>query len=126
MPFPWPLLQSAVRLLLVLAAAVLFVSPMALGSDSLPTALPWNAPAVLRRADGLGGNGDLSGGVRAVYSDGSGYTLWAVTPLSARWPALLSGPPLAEQLQRLRALQRSQRHPPRLVPLRNVVRLRPV
>jgi hypothetical protein len=123
--FPWPLLQSAARLLLALAAAVLLVLPGGLGSAPLPTMLSWNAPAVFRRADGLGGIDDLSGGVRAVYSDGSAYTVWAVTPLSARWPALLSGPPLAEQLQRLRTLQQSQRHPPRLVPLRNVLRLRP-
>jgi hypothetical protein len=122
--FLWPLLQSAARLFLMLAAAVLLVRPIGLGPTSLPTALSWNAPAVLRRADGLGGDGDLSGGVRAVYDDGSSYIVWAVTPLSARWPALLSGPPLAEQLQRLRTLQRSQRYPPRLMPVRNVLRLR--
>ena len=118
------LVLATARLVLLLSTAALLTWPGTMQLGSLSTASLRHAPAVTIRAENLGCNGDLSGGVQVQYQDGTMYKVWAVTPLSARWPSLQDGPPLAEQLKRVRNLQQRQKYPPHLTPTRNVFRLK--
>jgi len=120
------LLQLASRMFLVLATTVLLARPPSLGISSLPTAPSPFTPAVIFSEDRLAASGDLSAGVRVQYDNGEGFVVWAVTPLSARWPQLQSAPPLSEQMRRVRAIQQGARGPPLFTPLRNGLRLRPL